>query len=96
MFGEAISMKARDDAYRAVDQASRLLVVGTSLATYSAWRLVTQASEAGKRIGIVNLGGVRGEESLVTEQAEDKGSVEVRINMDIQEVLPALAKELER
>jgi NAD+-dependent protein deacetylase sirtuin 4 len=96
MFGEAVSTKARDDANHAVNRASRLLVVGTSLATYSAWRLVKQASEAGMRIAILNLGGVRGEEVLVGEQGDDNGLVEVRINLDAQEVLPALVKELER
>jgi NAD-dependent deacetylase sirtuin 4 len=91
MFGEAVSTLAKDEAEKAVENANRVLVVGSSLATYSAWRLVKSAVGAGSSIGILNLGGVRGEESLVSD-----GALEVRIEQDLQTVLPAVADAMER
>ena len=43
MFGESIASDIKIAAERAVDEASRILVIGSSLATYSAWRLVNRA-----------------------------------------------------
>lgn len=91
MFGEAVSTQAKDEAEKAVENANRVLVVGSSLATYSAWRLVKSAVGAGSKIGIVNLGGVRGEESLVSESA-----IDVRIEQDLQTILPAVADVMEK
>ncbi|KAF2867270.1 DHS-like NAD/FAD-binding domain-containing protein [Massariosphaeria phaeospora] len=64
MFGEAIPGATKVAAEQAVDAAGRLLVVGSSLATYSAWRLVKRARERGVPIAVVNIGGVRGEEEV--------------------------------
>ncbi|TKA31845.1 hypothetical protein B0A54_16585 [Friedmanniomyces endolithicus] len=47
----------------AVDEAERILVLGSSLATCSARRLIKRAQEQGKRIGVANLGGLRGKGS---------------------------------
>ena len=47
MFGESISQPVKDTAEAAIDEASRILIVGSSLATYSAWRLVKQARDMG-------------------------------------------------
>ena len=58
MFGESIASDIKIAAERAIDEASRILVVGSSLATYSAWRLVKRAKERNLPIGILNLGGV--------------------------------------
>ncbi len=58
MFGESIASDIKIAAERAIDEASRILVVGSSLATYSAWRLVKRAKERHLPIGILNLGGV--------------------------------------
>ncbi|KAF2275890.1 DHS-like NAD/FAD-binding domain-containing protein [Westerdykella ornata] len=61
MFGESLCPETKRAAERAVDEAARLLVVGSSLATYSAFRLVKRAREQGMRVGVVSVGGVRGE-----------------------------------
>jgi NAD-dependent deacetylase sirtuin 4 len=45
MFGESIPAATKVAAEQAVDEAGRLLVIGSSLATYSAWRLVKKAKE---------------------------------------------------
>ncbi|KAH9868608.1 hypothetical protein J1614_007680 [Plenodomus biglobosus] len=57
MFGESIPPATKVAAEQAVDAAGRLLVVGTSLATYSAWRLVKRAKERGVPIAVLNVGG---------------------------------------
>ncbi|KAK5467603.1 hypothetical protein LTS15_000576 [Exophiala xenobiotica] len=67
MFGESIPTSIKAAAERAIDSASRILVVGSSLATYSAWRLVKRAHERGMGIGILNMGGVRKEEVFFGE-----------------------------
>ena len=96
MFGESIDAGVKDAAERAVDEASRMLVVGSSLATYSAWRLVKRAKENGLRIGILNLGGVRGEEGLFDGAGEAAdGSDGVRCSVSAEIVLPEVARRLE-
>jgi NAD+-dependent protein deacetylase sirtuin 4 len=67
MFGESIPPEVKAAAEDAIDLASKILVVGSSLATYSAWRLVKRAHERGMGIGILNLGGVRKEETFFGE-----------------------------
>ena len=67
MFGESIPAEVKTAAEEAIDSASKILVVGSSLATYSAWRLVKRAHERGMGIGILNLGGVRKEEVFFGE-----------------------------
>jgi NAD+-dependent protein deacetylase sirtuin 4 len=95
MFGEAIGVQARENAHASIGRAGRLLVVGSSLATYSAWRLVKQAKENGVAVGIANLGGVRGEDTLVGDGA-GQGQAVVRISLDVQDVLPAVVQKLEQ
>ncbi|KAG0252853.1 NAD-dependent protein lipoamidase sirtuin-4 [Actinomortierella ambigua] len=60
-FGENIPPATKERATDAVRDASALLVMGTSLATYSAYRLVAQAKEQGIPIAMVNLGATRGD-----------------------------------
>ncbi|KAJ9615716.1 hypothetical protein H2200_001793 [Cladophialophora chaetospira] len=67
MFGESIPAEVKTAAEEAIDSAAKILVVGSSLATYSAWRLVKRAHEQGKGIGILNMGGVRKEEVFFGE-----------------------------
>ncbi|KAF2751703.1 DHS-like NAD/FAD-binding domain-containing protein [Sporormia fimetaria CBS 119925] len=98
MFGESIPGPVKQAAERLVDSSARLLVVGTSLATYSAWRLVKRARDQGKPIAVVNMGGVRGEEALFGSVCEEDGGVvegAVRCSLPAEEVLPALVKALE-
>ncbi|PNY27065.1 NAD-dependent protein deacetylase SIR4 [Tolypocladium capitatum] len=97
MFGESIAADVKTAAEDAIDGAGRLLVVGTSLATYSAWRLVKRAKDRGMPIAIVNMGGVRGEEQLFADldprQAGERG---VRVELSTDQLLPALVSELRK
>jgi NAD+-dependent protein deacetylase sirtuin 4 len=96
MFGESISDRVKRAAEEAIDSASRILVVGSSLATYSAWRLVKRAKENGMPIGILNLGGVRGEEAFFQAVDErNNGAVAFRASEYADRVLPEVVKVLE-
>jgi NAD-dependent deacetylase sirtuin 4 len=96
MFGESIPAATKVAAEEAVDEAGRILVVGSSLATYSAWRLVKRAKERGMPIGILNMGGARGEESFYSEVSDgNTGRDAVRISENAEVVLPEIVRILE-
>ncbi|KAF3901529.1 hypothetical protein ABW21_db0200126 [Orbilia brochopaga] len=103
-FGESVAQAVKDEAERKVDDADAVMVLGSSLATYSAWRLVKRAREQGKKIGVVNLGGVRGEDQF---WSDDEGNVAaryrfgdgrdgVRVEFDIGDVLQGAIEVLQR
>jgi NAD-dependent SIR2 family protein deacetylase len=95
MFGESIPSGVKHSVEEAIDGAGRLLVLGTSLATYSAWRLAKRAKDRGMPIAIINVGGVRGEEAFFTDlDPQQTGAHGVRAEASIQELLPALVDVL--
>ncbi|WPG97892.1 DHS-like NAD/FAD-binding domain-containing protein [Acrodontium crateriforme] len=95
MFGESIPGHVKLAVESAIDEASRMLILGSSLATYSAWRLVKRAKEQGKPIAIVNIGGVRGEEQFVADISSDSsGAQGLRCSLPLEDVLPALVGNL--
>ncbi|KAL2271838.1 hypothetical protein VTJ83DRAFT_1209 [Remersonia thermophila] len=97
MFGENIADHVKLAADEAIDGAGRLLVLATSLATYSAWRLVKRAKDRGMPIAVVNLGGVRGEDAFFAGlDPHQTGAQGVRVDMSTDVVLPALVRELQR
>lgn len=95
MFGESIAGGVKQAAEDAIDGAGRLLVLATSLATYSAWRLVKRAKDRGMPIAIVNIGGVRAEDIFFRDLDPDqRGDQGVRVEMSTDSLLPALVAEL--
>ncbi|KAB2568962.1 NAD-dependent protein deacylase SIR4 [Lasiodiplodia theobromae] len=97
MFGESIPHVVKSRAEEAIDGASRLLVIGSSLATYSAWRLVKRAKEQGMPIGILNMGGVRGEEAFFADVPQDNnGRWAFRSAESSDSVLPELVERLRK
>lgn len=94
MFGESIASEVKSAAEEAIDGAGKLLVLGTSLATFSAWRLARRALDRGMPIAIVNMGGVRGEEHFLNGlDWKQKGEQRVRIELSTDKVLPALVDQ---
>ena len=79
-FGENIPAETKHFVADLVSEAEALLVVGTSLATYSALRIVKQAVAEGKPVGILNLGETRGDELA-----------RWKVEASCGQVLPALA-----
>lgn len=97
MFGESIAGRVKKAAEDAIDGSGKLLVLGTSLATYSAWRLARRAKERGMPIGIINIGGVRGEEAFFQQlPMGQKGEAGARVEFGTDKVLPSVVKELRR
>ena len=95
MFGESINAKVKKAAEAAIDGADRILVIGSSLATYSAWRLVKRAKEQDMPIAILNLGGVRGEDAFFANiQDENEGELAVRCNESAESLLPKVCETL--
>jgi NAD+-dependent protein deacetylase sirtuin 4 len=95
MFGESIPNSVKLAVESAIDAADRMLVLGSSLATYSAWRLAKKAKEEGIPIAIVNMGGVRGEENFLSDlPLNGSGCEGVRCALPLEEVLPALVRRL--
>lgn len=94
MFGESVEPTVRDAAEKAVRECDAVLVVGSSLATYSAWRLVKSVGEVeGKGVAVVNLGGVRGEETWFGEEGKRRGE-RVRVEMEVGCVLEGVCREV--
>lgn len=90
-FGESVSAVAKKEAEEAVENADNILVLGSSLATYSAWRLVRAAHQKGSGIGVVNLGGVRGDDIFFADGAR---GARVRIEFPAGDVLDGVVREL--
>jgi NAD-dependent SIR2 family protein deacetylase len=65
-----------------ITNSSRLLVLGTSLATYSAFRLVKQAREQGKEVLIISLGPSRADPLEGVEKMERKAGDVLRVFLD--------------
>ena len=93
MFGESIPADVKVAAEQAIDKASKILVIGSSLATYSAWRLVKKAHGQGMPIGVLNLGGVRKEDGFLNEYRDaTDGKEVVRVSIAAESVLPEVLK----
>jgi NAD-dependent SIR2 family protein deacetylase len=79
-FGESMPRDRREEAARLVAAAGGLLVLGSSLAVMSGYRLVLQAAAAGQPIGIVTRGPSRGDHLAA-----------VRVDAGLSDVLRDLA-----
>ncbi|KAG2178928.1 hypothetical protein INT43_001775 [Umbelopsis isabellina] len=58
-FGENIETEVKQKAASMVESCEAMLIVGSSLATFSAFRLVKRAKELGKPVGVLNMGPTR-------------------------------------
>lgn len=63
-FGEAVPRLRVDAVYRALEQASAILVVGSSLMVYSGYRFVRDAVRQGKPVAAITLGRTRADAVL--------------------------------
>lgn len=78
-FGESVPVDRVQQAYAWVDEASAVMVIGSSLTVYSGRRFVIHAHKADKPVAIVNAGPTRGDEFA-----------SLRIDDDVCEVLESL------
>ena len=63
-FGDGVPKERVEAATEALQHADAMLVVGSSLMTYSGYRFCEQAHRAGKPIAVINLGRTRADELL--------------------------------
>ncbi|KAI0629338.1 DHS-like NAD/FAD-binding domain-containing protein [Trametes polyzona] len=61
-FGESISAQVKDRSFEIVDMHAKLFIVGTTLATFSAYRLVKHAIAQRKPVLVLNVGPTRAHE----------------------------------
>ncbi|KAH9913973.1 DHS-like NAD/FAD-binding domain-containing protein [Epithele typhae] len=66
-FGESISQGVKERSFEVISDSKQLLVVGTTLATFSAFRLVKQAVEQRKPVLLLNEGASRADNLLGIE-----------------------------
>lgn len=78
-FGENVQKTVREQAQQWVNECDALLLVGTTVATYSAYRLVRVVKEIGKPIVLLNRGPTRVDPL-----------VDIRIGLDSASVLSRL------
>ncbi|EZF34610.1 Sir2 family transcriptional regulator [Trichophyton interdigitale] len=95
MFGQSVDDEVKLAAEEAVDEAGKLLVLGSSLATFSAWRLVERAVNRGMAVGVLNVGGFRNEGLLFGSLQPRAGDLSrVRCSHPAEEILPHVAARL--
>lgn len=82
-FGENVAQATAVNAMAAVEQASGLLVVGSSLMAYSAFRLCRVIADQGKPLIAINLGKTRADDIL-----------DLKIEASCEVLLPLLAQRL--
>ena len=82
-FGENVAQATAAKAMAAVQHAGGLLVVGSSLMAYSAFRLCKAMVEQGKPVIAINLGKTRGDELL-----------QLKIEASCERLLPLLVERL--
>ncbi len=78
-FGESVPRELVERAYRAVDEAGALLVVGSSLAVFSGYRFVKRAAARAIPIAMINLGESRGDAHAEVIVASPAGAVLPRL-----------------
>ncbi|KAN0130965.1 DHS-like NAD/FAD-binding domain containing protein [Lactarius tabidus] len=69
-FGESISQKVKDHSYRIIENADQLFILGTTVATYSAFRLLKHALELRKPVLYLNVGPTRADGMPGVEKLE--------------------------
>ncbi|VVP92026.1 NAD-dependent protein deacetylase [Pseudomonas fluorescens] len=82
-FGENVAQETAAKAMATVEKAAGLLVVGSSLMAYSAFRLCRSVVDQGKPLIAINLGKTRADELL-----------DLKIEGSCEQLLPLLAQRL--
>jgi NAD-dependent deacetylase sirtuin 4 len=79
-FGENIDSQVKQKAAELVEECDSMLVIGSSLATFSAFRLVKRAKELGKPVGILSMGPTRSDSMI-------DWKIEMNSSLVLEEVL---------
>lgn len=82
-FGGGVEPAHAQAAWKAVESAPGMLIVGSSLMAYSSFRLCQEMSRQGKRLLAINLGRTRAD-----------GLLSVKVVQPCEQVLPQIAQRL--
>ena len=94
-FGESISQSVKEASFNIIDTCDRLLVIGSSLQVYSAFRLIKKAKEQGKKVAIVNIGPTRADSLLNLNGSESQNlEADLRLDMATKEVIQGVLQNL--
>ena len=74
-FGDSVPKPVVEQAYRWVDEADAVLVVGSSLMVFSSFRFIRRAAQAGTPIAAINRGKTRADDLLAAKVAGECGVV---------------------
>ncbi|KIM90381.1 hypothetical protein PILCRDRAFT_812116 [Piloderma croceum F 1598] len=77
-FGESIPRDVKDRSLTTIEKCDRLFIIGTTLATYSAFRLVKHALELNKPVLLLNVGPSRADGHPGVEKIELASGVIMR------------------
>ncbi|MFC0711995.1 NAD-dependent protein deacetylase [Azorhizophilus paspali] len=83
-YGEGVPAEQTEAASRSIERAPALLVVGSTVMTYSSFRLCRSIAERGRPLAAINQGTMRAE-----------GLLNLKIERPCEQVLPWLAEWLE-
>jgi NAD-dependent deacetylase sirtuin 4 len=70
-FGENLTPQQRELAFQMVDECTGMVVIGSSLQVYSAYRLARRIKDQGKPLTIINLGETRAD-TLADTKIDDE------------------------
>ncbi|MBD8594803.1 MULTISPECIES: NAD-dependent protein deacetylase [unclassified Pseudomonas] len=82
-FGGGVEPEQARAAWKAVEAAPGMLIVGTSLMAYSSFRLCQEMSRQGKRLLAINMGRTRAD-----------GLLSIKVTQPCEQVLPQIAQRL--
>lgn len=74
-FGERVPKRRVEQAFKALDEADAVLVVGSSLMVFSGYRFARGAVERGLPLAVVNRGTTRADDELTLKVEDDCGDV---------------------
>jgi NAD+-dependent protein deacetylase sirtuin 4 len=87
-FGDGVPAHKAQQATHAVAAMDSMLIVGTSVSTYSVYRLVKAAHALGKPVGAVNVGATRADELLTFKVEAVAGEAMMRLACHPSLLLP--------
>lgn len=80
-FGDNVPKHKVETCKRLVSESDSILVIGSSLQVFSGYRLILQAKEEGKRIGIINIGPTRGDHLADLKISTKAGDIMTKIKI---------------
>ena len=78
-YGESVPSEKVSDAYQLVDESAAILIIGSSVMVYSAYRFCKRATASSKPVAAVNRGITRADAELALKLESDCGETLVKL-----------------